>query len=94
MDEKKANAATQQWRQHTADEAQASAAQQEDARPGHGPVTGPPPYGSEKLNVFAADIIRSERERCARLVETWPADAQPDAAALLAEVARAIRAQA
>lgn len=84
---------TNLWRRHNDDEAQARALQQEAAGDTHRPVSGTPPYGDERVNAVALDVARSERERCAAFVEGWalPADAPPQLAALLRELAQALR---
>ena len=90
MDSKESLAANELWRRHSEEEATARKVQQEHAGSTHRPVDGPPPYGSEQVNLLAAEIVSKERERCARLVETWPG-AAPETAELLRQVAAALR---
>jgi len=94
MDTKESDAANELWRQHAEDEAVALKAQQASAGMTHHPVEGPPPHGNEKVNLIAAEILRQERERCARLVETWPVGGDASALKLLSQVAAELRRQA
>ena len=84
------SAADQLWRRHTEDETAARAVQQESAGQDHAPLPGPPPYGNAQVNLIAAEIVQRERERCAQVVESWPASTA-DRAALLREIADHIR---
>jgi hypothetical protein len=93
MENQESDAANELWRQHSEDEAAARKAQQTHAGQTHQPVEGPPPYGNEQVNLLAAEIVARERERCAMLVETWPAgpDVKPDE--LLRQLAAQLRRQ-
>jgi hypothetical protein len=91
METRKPDAANELWRQHSEDEARALGRQQESAGSTHQPVSGPPPYGNEQVNLIAADIVRRERERCATLVENWDVGSDVSAAALLRALAAALR---
>ena len=90
MDTQESKAANELWQHHSQDEAMARKVQQERAGATHHPVEGPPPYGNEQVNLLAAEIVRQERERCARLVETWPG-VDPGTAALLRRLAAELR---
>ena len=90
MDTQESKAANALWQQHSEEEAVARKLQQERAGDTHHPVEGPPPYGNEQVNLLAAEIVSQERERCASLVETWPA-ADPYTAELLRQVAAELR---
>jgi hypothetical protein len=85
------DAANEQWRRHSEDEASARQVQQESAGDSHQPVEGPPPYGNEQVNLMAATIVEQERERCARLVENWPAGPDLHPSGLLHDLAAALR---
>lgn len=91
MDTTKSDAANELWRQHSEDEARARVAQQHSAGGTHQPVQGPPPYGNQEVNLLAAEIVQQERERCARLVEAWPAGSDARLAQALQDVAAALR---
>ena len=90
MDTQESKAANELWQQHSQDEAVARQVQQERAGDTHRPVAGPPPYGSEQINLLAAEILREERERCAGVVEKWPG-VDLGTAELLARVAAELR---
>ena len=91
MDTRQTDAANELWRRHSEDEAVARAVQQRSAGQDHSPLPGPPPYGNEQVNLIASGIVDSERERCARLVETWPVARDARNAELLREIAEGIR---
>lgn len=91
MDTRQYDAANELWRRHSEDEAVTRAVQQENAGQEHHPVPGPPPYGSAQVNLMAAEIVERERERCARLVETWPVAPDASSAELLRDIAERIR---
>jgi hypothetical protein len=91
MDTQESDAANELWRQHTEDESLARRAQQNTAGITHQPVEGPPPYGNEEVNLMAAELVAGERERCARVVETWPVGTDAKAAELLRQVAAELR---
>ncbi|HEY1226079.1 MAG TPA: hypothetical protein VGF26_02045, partial [Ramlibacter sp.] len=93
MDTRQTDAANELWRRHSEDEAVARAAQQETAGRRHHPLPGPPPYGNEQVNLMAAEIVARERERCARLVETWPFAPDAGRSELLRQLAQVIRHQ-
>ena len=90
MDSQESRAANELWQQHSQEDAVARKIQQERAGATHHPVEGPPPYGNEQVNLLAAEIVIQERERCAKLVEAWPAG-DPDTAGLLRRVAAELR---
>ena len=90
MDTQESTAANELWQHHSHDEALARRDEQERAGDTHHPVEGPPPYGNEQVNLMAAEIARQERERCARLVETWPG-VDASTAGLLRQLAAELR---
>lgn len=61
----------QQWAEHLEDEAGARLEQQAAAGPDHGPVAGPLPFSADDLEQAHRGAIAHERERCARLAESW-----------------------
>ncbi|MBE7942487.1 hypothetical protein IM725_18120 [Ramlibacter aquaticus] len=87
----KQQAASRMWQSHSEDEVEAIKAQQRAAGDSHHPAQGPPPYGSEDRNLLARDVSSAERERCAQLVESWPADASLGSKEALMAVAAMLR---
>lgn len=65
-----------QWADHMNEEAQAREAQQQAAGRSHSPVEGPLPYSANDLDEAVAAAVDTERQRCARIAESWSAEAK------------------
>lgn len=60
-----------QWAEHIKDEVDAIARQQQTAGVTHTPLERPHPYTADELAVAVGQAVAAERERCARLAESW-----------------------
>ena len=65
-----------QWAEHMDDEARALQVQQQAAGGTHSPVEGPLPHSENDLTDAVAAAVLAERQRCARLADSWREDAK------------------
>jgi hypothetical protein len=78
------------WMVVQRDEAQALREQQASAGAGHGPVSGPGPYGDHGVNMAVERAVKAERDRCVAITLAWAERCESTGRPVEAGLARAL----